>query len=141
ALGSNSRTLHGPWGERKTTGYGGEAAVHSLEGNWLNIDDRVGYVVLRSDGRPNLIRHHDESRGFGRVPQLQEWISLVGEAEPLDASTPVWICVVTFLSQSAADTAASLEKVRFDVQGDVATCRIGDDVIRVDFSKFEGGRP
>lgn len=128
---ANHRVLHGSWGPMKTTGYGGRAKVHDLAGNWLNIDNRVGYVVLRSDNRTNVIRYHDETQGFGRVPQLQEWISLVGESDPTE---PTWACVVTFLNQSAQETARSAANTRFDVQGNTATCRFGDEVFRVDFS-------
>lgn len=138
ALGSNHRTLHGPWGARKTTSYGGKAAVHVLEGNWLNIDDQVGYVVLRSDNRLNVIRYHDESRGVGRVPQLQEWISLVGEADPVALPASSWACVVTFLNKTAKDTAKLAETARLEVDGDKATCRMGEDEISVSFGGQTG---
>jgi len=134
---SNHRVLYGPWGAMKTTGYGGRARVHVLAGNWLNIDHRVGYVVLRPDGRANVIRYHDESRGSGRVPQLQEWLSLVGEGDALRPSKPSWACVVTFLNQPAEHTARWAAQARFRAHGDTATCEIGKDVFRVDFAARE----
>ena len=82
ALGSNTRALHGQFGVLKTTGRGGDAKTHALSSNWLNIDDRIGYVVCRGGGATNVMRHHDYRGGSGRVPKLQEWISLVGDARP-----------------------------------------------------------
>lgn len=126
-LGSNERVLHGAWGALKTTGYGGEARIHVLAGNWLNIDNQVGYVVLRSDGWQNVFRYHDESRGMGRVPQLQEWISLVGEAEPASFADPTWDCIVTFLNQTAEETQRWADRVEFTVRDRLAVCTVGDE--------------
>jgi hypothetical protein len=137
-LGSNSRTLYGPWGSVKTTGYGGEAKVRTLPGDWLNIENCIGYVVLRSDGRRNVIRHHDESQGFGRVPQLQEWISLVGETEPIPPATPSWACIVTFLNQTAEETAKWCRRVQFSVKNHAARCVIGPETFPVDFLQPQG---
>lgn len=141
---SNHRVLHGPWGAMRTTGYGGQATVHTLTGNWVNIDNRVGYVILRSDKQTNIIRYHDESQGFGRVPQLQEWISLVGEREGTLSSASTWACVVTFLNQSAEETSRWAGQVRFQTHGDRATCAVGQDVFKVDFRPVKidsnGGR-
>jgi len=133
-LGSNHRVLAGPWGTVKTTGYGGQARVHALHGNWLNIDNQVGYVVLRSGGRGNVIRYHDESQGFGRVPQLQEWISLVGEPDAEPPANPRWDCVVTFLNQTAKDTERWATRVQFSVQDRQAQCTIGEETLAVEFS-------
>jgi len=133
-LGSNHRTLHGPWGTLQTTGYGGQAKIHTLHGDWLNIDNQVGYVVLRTDGRRNVIRYHDESQGAGRVPQLQEWISLVGEPDPEPPAEPTWDCVVTFLNQTAKETERWATRVQFSVQERQATCTIGEETLVVDFS-------
>ncbi|MBN2578976.1 MAG: hypothetical protein JXB10_08290 [Pirellulales bacterium] len=133
-LGSNERTLYGPWDSLQTRGYGGRAAIHCLAGDWLNIDNRAGYVVRRTDGRRNVIRYHDESRGFGRVPQLQEWISLVGDADPLPSAAPTWACVVTFLNQSAQDTKQWSSRVQFSAEDRQATCTVGKETFTADFS-------
>lgn len=128
-LGANQRVLHGPWGTLTTTGYGGEARVHALNGAWLNIDNRIGYVVLRGDGRPNVIRYHDAAQGVGRVPQLQEWISLVGEPEAQPPASPCWTCVVSFVNQTANETERSAATVRFAVQDRLAVCKIGEETV------------
>lgn len=128
-LGANQRVLHGPWGALTTTGYGGEAQVHALNGAWLNIDNRVGYVVLRGDGRTNVIRYHDEAQGSGRVPQLQEWISLVGDPETRPPADPCWTCVVTFVNQAANETERWASRVRFSVQEGQAACKIGEESV------------
>ncbi|MCL4192591.1 MAG: hypothetical protein KJZ87_12740, partial [Thermoguttaceae bacterium] len=131
-LGSNERVLHGAWGAIKTTGYGGAARIHALAGNWLNIDNQVGYVVLRSDGRPNVFHYHDENRGTGRVPQLQEWISLVGETAPVSFADPTWDCIVTFLNQTAEETQRWADRVEFTVSDRSAVCTIGDEKFTFD---------
>ena len=136
-LGSNHRVLYGPWGTLKTTGYGGQVKIHTLHGDWLNIDNRVGYVVLRTDGRRNVIRYHDESQGSGRVPQLQEWISLVGETDPEPSANPSWDCVVTFLNQTAKETERWATRVQFSVQDGQAQCVIGEETLAVDFPPDE----
>jgi hypothetical protein len=132
-LGSNERSLYGPWGTVKTTGYGGHSQVRALFGDWLNIGDAVGFVVRRGDGQKNLMRYHDESQGEGRVPQLQEWISLVGEADPSSLPHESWACVVTFLNQPSAKTKDWTSRVRFVAEGDRATCTIGEETIAVEF--------
>jgi hypothetical protein len=133
-LGQNHRELHGPWGTLKTTGYGGRSRVRELSGDWLNISDAVGFVICRGDGQKNLIRYHDEAKGEGRVPQLQEWISLVGEADPPTFAKESWACVVTFLNQPSAQTKDWASRIRFVIEGDRATCTIGEEAIGIDFS-------
>jgi len=132
-VGVNRRTLFGQFGTLSTRGYGGRARVRELKTDWLNIDDRVGYVVRRTDRQENVVRFHDEAQGSGRVPQLQEWISLVGEADPAELRPDAWVCLVTFLNLPAAETAARLPLVRLEIQGDTARCRVGDAVFEVDF--------
>lgn len=133
-LGSNRRVLYGPWGALKTKGYGGQAKIHNLHGDWLNIDNQIGYVVLRTDGRPNVIRYHDESQGSGRVPQLQEWISLVSEPDSEPPANASWDCVVTFLNQTAKETERWATRVQFSVQDRQAKCVIGEETLAIDFS-------
>lgn len=132
-LGQNQRELHGPWGTLKTTGYGGRSQVKPLDGDWLNIGDAVGFVIRRGDGVKNLIRYHDEAKGEGRVPQLQEWISLVGEDNSPTLAKESWACVVAFLNQPSAQTKGWASRVKFTVEGDRATCTIGDEAIGIDF--------
>jgi hypothetical protein len=135
APGTNERTLTGRHGTTRVVGTGGTSAVHEIDTDWLNLGGRVGYVVRRLPGRRNLMRYHDAPRGKGRVPKLQEWISLVGERDPAAwAATGDWACVVTFLNQSPRETAASAERVTLEIQGGRATCRIGRDTVEVDFA-------
>ncbi|MCC6126143.1 MAG: hypothetical protein IT426_14370 [Pirellulales bacterium] len=133
-LGQNERQLHGPWGVLKTEGYGGRSQVRKLSGDWLNIGDAVGFVVRRGNGQKNLIRYHDEAKGEGRVPQLQEWLSLVGEADPSSLAKESWACVVTFLNQPSRQTESWASRIRFAVEGDRATCTNGVETFGVDFS-------
>ncbi|HLA84558.1 MAG TPA: hypothetical protein VJL29_07170 [Thermoguttaceae bacterium] len=135
-LGENTRTLFGRFGRKQVVALGNARAVHPLESDWLNVGGKVGYVVRRGAGRTNLMRYHDERSGEGRVPQLQEWFSLVGDRKPAPLSgTGDWACVVTFLNQSPEETAQQAEQVRFTVDGDTAVCRMGDDVVTVDFAR------
>ena len=137
-LDSNTRTLFGRFGRKEVVGLSDREAVHELETDWLNIGGHVGYVVRRSGGHRNLMRYHDQTEGTGRVPKLQEWLSLVGEADPAShAGGDDWACVVTFLNQSPEATAEWAERVRFEVDGDVATCRLGEDTVQADFAQME----
>ena len=134
-LGRNARALFTAAGKLKTLGGGGEPAVRTFETNWLNISDRVGHVVIRQPGRRNYVRHHDEAAGGGRVPKLQEWLSLIGDESTSDSTTREdWVCLVTFLNQKHRDTAKSAERVRFTVDDQHAVCRIGRHEVRADFS-------
>jgi hypothetical protein len=132
-LGGNSRTLYGRFGQISATGSGGETAVRELAGDWLNVDDIVGYVVRRSAGVENVMRYHDMASGTGRVPHLQEWISVIGDSPPALPPEGQWACVVTFLNQHAAHTAAWSSRLRFSAKGDRATCHIGDETVSVRF--------
>ncbi len=136
-FGSNERTLYGRHGSTRVVGDGGENRVIELDTDWLNIGGRVGYVVRREPSAPNVMRYHDQVRGTGRVPKLQEWLSLVGNRTPSDVATqPDWSCVVTFLNQSADQTATWLQRVEFGTDTSRAVCRIGEDTVRVDFGEM-----
>ncbi len=124
-LGKNTRALHGDFGTLEVMGYGGEVKTHQLKCNWLNIDNRIGYVICRSDGPLNIIRYHDKDAGSGRVPKLQEWLSLVGEFPPSLPSDRNWACVVTGLNQDAQETARWSRQVQFVVNGNWATVKFG----------------
>ena len=138
-LGHNDRVLSGRHGTTRIEGIGGvKPRVIEMETDWLNIADCFGYVVRRLDGQHNLMRYHDQLRGSGRVPKLQEWLSLIGERNAdWSARGTDWACLATFLNQDAAQTSDWTRRVQFSVDGDVATCRIGEDVIRVDFTEME----
>ena len=113
-LGRNTRILHGAFGRLEAQGTGGTRKVHILDTDWLNIDGRVGYVVRRLDGISNVMRFHDETEGSGRVPKLQEWISLVGEPEGQAPPANVWTCVVTLLNATAEETAGIAKTVTLE---------------------------
>lgn len=125
-VGENSRILYGEFGMLEAIGHGGDSAVIKRATSWLNIDNRIGYVICREPATTNTVRYHDHIRGEGRVPHLQEWISLVGDkqADSTETSKSQWACVVTFPNQSAAETKAVAAKVRFSTQAGRGTCQI-----------------
>ncbi|NQT15462.1 MAG: hypothetical protein HQ582_22080, partial [Planctomycetes bacterium] len=134
-LGANTRRLYGRFGEIEVVALGGRAEVHEFDTDWLNLGDRVGYVVRRVPAAKNRMRYHDLSQGVGRVPKLQEWLSLIGNGDTTaQTAGEDWACVVTLLNQPASATAAWAERVQWEVDGQTAECRIGDDVVRVDFA-------
>jgi hypothetical protein len=102
-LGGNVRLLAGEFGRRRAVGVEeGDARSVLLPSSWLTIDDRVGYVVVRQADRVNVMRHRDEVRGEGRVPKLQEWISLIGDPQGSTLGPdPEWACVITLLGERA----------------------------------------
>ncbi len=130
--GENERTLHGRQGTVRVTAVGGTDQVLEIESNWLSIGDCIGYVVCRPEGRTNLMRYHDFARGQGRVPELQEWLSLVGDRTPPRREED-WACVVTVLGQTAARTRSLAEAIRFVHDGRTAECRMPAASVRVDF--------
>ncbi|MGD8237349.1 MAG: hypothetical protein PVH68_02240 [Armatimonadota bacterium] len=134
-IGRNERTLYGRHGATRAVGVGGaEARVVVMDTDWLNIGGRVGYVVKRWPEGANVMRYHDEVSGSGRVPKLQEWLSLVGQVGSRQARSGAdWACVVTFLNQGSGQTPRAAARVRFTVAKDVALCDIGRNVVRVDF--------
>ena len=115
-------------------GIGGTRGIRVIESDWLNVDDRVGYVVRRQSGRPNVMRYHDETGGSGRVPKLQEWLSLVGDPELAPAVDQDWACVITCLNRSAPATAQLAETASFEVDADRAVCQVSGIEVRVDFT-------
>ncbi len=136
-MGQNERVLRGRHGSTRVIGIGGGDAVTLMPTDWLNVGDRIGYVVCRTSGRSNVMRYHGEERGSGRVPLLQEYFSLVGDEAGTSSSGEDWACIVTFLNQSADETAALVDRIVFAVQGNTATCQVGSDFVRVDFDTFE----
>jgi hypothetical protein len=132
-LGENTRRLYGDFGSFSAKGRGGRDAVVTRQSRWLNIDDRIGYVICREPPVANTIRFHDRAAGEGRVPHLQEWISLIGEETPI-ANANQWACIVTFPNQNAQQTKARAREVRFSVDGNLGICQIGSDPITADFN-------
>jgi len=139
-LGKNQRRLYYRGGQLTTLGVGGDKArVVEWESDWLNIGDRVGHVVCRTPGHRNVMRFHDEVAGSGRVPKLQEWLSLVGDPE--GTVEPGWACVVTFLNQGHRETARRAKEVIFTAEPNRATCKVGREEVTVDMSGMFGARP
>jgi hypothetical protein len=129
---NNHHTLCGQHGTLATLGVGGDkAGVVELPTDWLNISDRIGYVVRRFPATQNVMRFHDEIGGKGRTPKLEEWLSLIGEkdaqATPSDSD---WACLVSFANQKKAPTRQQADKVQFRVEGDTAVCCVGGREIR-----------
>ena len=122
-IGSNHRTLFGRFGSLEIQGTGGEETTHELATDWLNVGNRIGYVMKRFPKSQNIIRYHDLAGGSGRVPKLQEWFSLVGNVSKSDAREQ-WTCIVTYPNQSAREMATLAEDVQFRVHEDAATVTI-----------------
>ncbi len=79
---------------------GDRPRVVELPTDWLNISDRIGYVVRRYPATQNVMRFHDEIAGTGRIPKLEEWLSLIGEKDPgAVLADSDWACLVTFANQ------------------------------------------
>ncbi|MBD3177806.1 MAG: hypothetical protein GF320_21745 [Armatimonadia bacterium] len=138
-LGANSRLLVGEFGRRRVVGVEeGDPRTTSLPSSWLTIDDRVGYVVLREADRLNVMRHRDEVRGEGRVPKLQEWISLIGDPQGLALGPdPEWACVITLLGERARAAEQVAGSASLRVQG--ARAEVAGPGFRVQVD-FERGR-
>ena len=135
-FGKNQHTLFGQHGTLTTVGVGGDQPrVLELATDWLNISDRIGYVIRRYPATENVVRFHDEIAGSGRTPKLEEWLSLIGERQAGTAHPDSdWACLITFVNQDHAQTARQADQVQFSVTGDTATCRIGDQEIRATLS-------
>jgi hypothetical protein len=130
-LGTNHREIHGRFGSVQVEGVGSQSGIREMATDWLNLGDRVGYVVRRLPDTENVVRYHDQSRGSGRVPKLQEWLSLVSgvaskgtAAADADgkATSDQWACIVTYLNQTAEETRRSSREISFRVDSDVAIC-------------------
>lgn len=136
-MGTTTRTLYGPRGPFTVTSVGGNTDVIHLPGNWLNLGNRIGYVVLRQDGRSNVITYHDFSRGRRWPSESQEWVSLIGDPAPILPHQSDWACLATFLNQPSRETREALEQARLEVNGDLGTVLIGDHTVTVDFRECE----
>lgn len=139
SIDSNQRILYGSFGSLTAQGKGGPKSVRTLTSNWLNIDNKIGFVVCRPVGQQNIMRYHDNNKIAGRKPHLQEWISLVGEETPDLTSDTSWTCVVTFLNQDAQQTKSQQALVKLTADRDHASCLIGEKIFHVDFSRQKPG--
>ena len=101
-----------------------------INSNWLNIGGKIGYVVCRSGMENIMTYHHSTERN-----RNCDYINLVGESCS-DWATD-WACVVTFPNQDQAETACWAEKVVFKVDGNAASCTIGDQKIKSAFDPVE----
>ena len=133
AIGHNHRTLTGAFGTRQTKGTDSPKETVRLQSDWLNIDDRIGYIVRRTDGQPNVMLYHDKNVLEGRKPHLQESIALISENATQLATKSNWACVVTFLNQRAEETAAARSKVTLAAGADTATVSIGGEQTTIEF--------
>lgn len=139
-IGSNRRMLWGRFGSLEVKGTGGAEKSHELVTDWLNVGNRIGYVVKRLPKSQNVVRYHDLSKGSGRVPKLQEWFSLIGNAEKTVAAGDQWACVVTYPNRRAEAMEALADGARFQKTGDSVRVSaplggMGESAtIRVDFS-------
>ncbi|MBN2210054.1 MAG: hypothetical protein JW709_01545 [Sedimentisphaerales bacterium] len=137
-LGKNTRMVYGRFGKATVRGIGGKETIHEWISDWFNVGDKIGYVIKRYPEGKNIIRYHDMAEGSGRVPKLQEWFSLVGNAEAKAiASEGEWACIVTFLNQASDATEAGVDGITFDISDDTAICRIKEETVRVDFRAGE----
>ena len=137
-LESNRRDIYGDFGRQEIVGRSDQEGIYELNSRWLNLGERIGYVVLRQEGCDNLIRYHDQKEGEGRVPKLQEWFSLIGECEPHSISSDNnWAAVVTFLNQTPEETAEWASQSLLEIDGHGETCYLSANEIHVDFSAFK----
>lgn len=98
-----------------------------MHSNWLNIGDKIGFVVCRN-GIENVMTYHYSTERNRNC----DYINLVGESS--SEWTRDWSCVVTFLYQDQAATASWAEKVVFSVDGNTAICTIGDQTVTAKFN-------
>ena len=127
AIGSNQRTLFGDFGSVTATGFDSPKQTIPLKSRWLNIDNRIGYVVCRSDDRDNLMLYHAKNQIDPRRPHLQESIALVSEDSNNRVLENHWACVVTFLNQTANQTRSLAEKVQLSIDGTTAKLQLGGE--------------
>ena len=121
-IGSNHRTLFGRFGSLEIQGTGGEKKTHELATDWLNVGNRIGYVIRRFPDTQNVVRYHDLTKGTGRVPKLQEWFSLIGDGNRGSSSGDnQWACLVTYPNQSAEETKRLVDMVKFQADANTAT--------------------
>ena len=145
-IGSNRRNVFGRFGSLELQGYGGEQKTHELPTDWLQVGDRIGYVVKRFPETPNVVRYHDTKGGNGRVPKLQEWFSLIGDADECSGKVEEqWACIVTIPNPTEQETGRCAGAVKFEVVGAKARVELPQrgetetPVIHVDFADHRVG--
>ncbi|MFK8114366.1 MAG: hypothetical protein AB8B91_19345, partial [Rubripirellula sp.] len=102
---------------------------------FIGRDNQVGYIVRRTDGETNVMLYHDKNHMEARRPHLQEAIVLISENATQLVASNNWACVVTFLNQSADETRAMRDIIRFVSKGNTATLSIGDKQHNISFSQ------
>lgn len=122
AVGSDERTLYGDFGQTIVRGLASDVTKTPLSSTWLNISNRIGYVVKRGQQSSNTMYHHDRNVLDGRKPHLQESIILISDETPKIDPAGEWSCIVTFMNQSAEETKASTRNVNFTADGNSAKC-------------------
>ena len=133
-LGSNERTLYFSGGRTTLIGEGNKPGTLRFETDWLNIGDRLGYIIKRRPGCTNIVHYIDQEKGEGRVPKLQEWFSLIGEEPPIAWPEGAdYAGLVTCLNQTARQTAKRAKRTRFEVENGLARLRNGSFEVQVDF--------
>jgi hypothetical protein len=118
------------------------AARHHRHTGWFNVGTRIGYAARRIPDVQDVVRYHDEAAGTGRVPKLQEWFSLVGNAGQLFAAGQ-WAYVVTYPGRTTEETERLAKKLRFQAQAETAAVHIAIDAtqesitLHADFNRSE----
>jgi F5/8 type C domain-containing protein len=137
-ISSNHRTLFGRFGSLQVQGTGGETKTHKLATDWLNVGNRIGYVIKRFPETQNVVRYHDLTKGTGRVPKLQEWFSLIGNASESGADEQ-WACIVTYPNRSAEETDRLVDAAKLQADANTAAVSLHREAVpesttfRVDF--------
>jgi len=124
-LGEPERILYTDEGTTIVSIDGNESM--KMHSNWLNIGDKTGYVVCRKGMENIMTYHHSTERN-----RNCDYINLIGEGSSEWKND--WACVVTFLNQDQAETATWAENIAFEVDGNSATCKIGNQIVSVDFN-------
>ncbi len=133
-FGANERLLHTDQGPLRLIGIGDTERVIPIRTRWLNVADRVGYVVCRLPDRHNVVRYHDKKSGSGRVPKLQEWFSLIGNPGDTTYADEGLACVVTLLNASAKHTAELARRIGLRVTDATVSCTVADRRYTFDFT-------
>ena len=71
---------------------------------------------------------------FSFRPADDDWGKVQIKVEGSSEWTNDWACVITFLNQDQAETATWAENIAFEVEGNSSTCKIGNQIVSVDFN-------
>jgi hypothetical protein len=119
-LGERERVLYTDDGTTLASIYGNESI--NMHSNWLNIGGKIGYIVCRNGVENMMTYHHSTERN-----RNCDYINLIGEGSSEWKND--WACVVTFLNQDQAMTDKWADRIVFEVEGNSATCKIGDQLV------------